>query len=214
MSAPPFLPRAALRLGFLGLAPLAICALVSLSHYAATARLGNIGFSLYAATLLAFLGGVRCGFELMRAPNAPKASRLLFSALPGLGGWALALFVLVGSAGAGGFLGVRRFVRRAICVGPSQRRRRRRARLVPVAAPRAHWRLNACVSADPAGERSAMDQISMNTSIEIGVASSAVRRGMAWARCSVSACLSNARQVAKRACTAKCARDPIIRVTT
>lgn len=94
MSAPPFLPRAALRLGFLGLAPLAICALVSLSHYAATARLGNIGFSLYAATLLAFLGGVRCGFELMRAPNAPKASRLLFSALPGLGGWALALFVV------------------------------------------------------------------------------------------------------------------------
>jgi Protein of unknown function (DUF3429) len=91
----PLPPRAALRLGFLGLAPLAICALVSLSQYPATARLGMVGFSLYAAVLLSFLGGVRCGFELMRAPDAPNGLRLLFSALPALGGWALALFVMM-----------------------------------------------------------------------------------------------------------------------
>lgn len=90
---PPLLPRAALRLGFLGLAPLAIAALVSLSQHLATAHLAAIAFALYAAVLLSFLGGVRCGFELMRAPSAPSGLRLFFSALPGLAGWALALFV-------------------------------------------------------------------------------------------------------------------------
>lgn len=96
MSEPrPFLPRAALRLGFLGLAPLAITALVSLSQHHETALLGAIAFSLYAAVLLSFLGGVRCGFELMRAPQSPDALRLLFSALPALGGWALALLVVI-----------------------------------------------------------------------------------------------------------------------
>jgi hypothetical protein len=92
---PPPLPRAALRLGFLGLAPLAVSALVSLSQHHDTARLGVLSFSIYAAVLLSFLGGVRCGFELMRAPNAPNPLRLFFSALPSLAGWALALFVVV-----------------------------------------------------------------------------------------------------------------------
>lgn len=92
---PPFLPRAALRLGFLGLAPLAISALVSLSQHHDTARLGVLSFTVYAAVLLSFLGGVRCGFELMRAPSAPNPLRLLFSALPPLAGWALALFVII-----------------------------------------------------------------------------------------------------------------------
>lgn len=91
---PPWLPRAALRLGFLGLAPLAIAALISLSEHMTTARLGVLAFSLYGAVLLSFLGGVRCGFELMRAPQQPSALRLFFSALPGLGGWALTLFML------------------------------------------------------------------------------------------------------------------------
>ena len=91
---PPFLPRAALRLGFLGLVPLAVSALIALSAHEATARLGAIAFSLYAAVLLSFLGGVRCGFELMRAPQAPNAWRLMFSALPGLAGWVLAVFVV------------------------------------------------------------------------------------------------------------------------
>jgi hypothetical protein len=92
---PPFLPRAALRLGFLGLAPLAISALVALSPHADTAHLAAISFSIYAAALLSFLGGVRCGFELMRAPEDPNPLRLLFSALPSLAGWPLALFVTV-----------------------------------------------------------------------------------------------------------------------
>lgn len=90
---PPLLPRAAVRLGFLGLAPLAVSALVSLSRHEATAHLGAVAFALYAAVLLSFLGGVRCGFELMREPATPQALRLFYSALPGLSGWALALFV-------------------------------------------------------------------------------------------------------------------------
>jgi hypothetical protein len=97
----PLLPRAALRFGFLGLAPLAIGALVSLSQHPSTAHLGAIAFSLYAAVLLSFLGGVRCGFELMRAPDAPSGLRLLFSALPALAGWGLALFVVYVPAALG-----------------------------------------------------------------------------------------------------------------
>lgn len=98
----PFLPRTALRLGFLSLAPLAIAALVSLSRHHETAVLGALAFSIYAAVLLSFLGGVRCGFELMRAPHAPDTLRLLFSALPALAGWSLALFVVIvpGALGA------------------------------------------------------------------------------------------------------------------
>ena len=91
----PFLPRAALRLSFLGLIPLAVTALVSLSQHPSTAHVGAVSFALYAAVLLSFLGGVRCGFELMRAPQRPNGLRLLFSALPGLTGWALALFVVI-----------------------------------------------------------------------------------------------------------------------
>lgn len=91
---PPTLPRAALRLGFLGLVPLAVSALISLSVHETTARLGAISFSLYAAVLLSFLGGVRCGIEIMRAPDNPNGMRLLFSALPALAGWALATMVV------------------------------------------------------------------------------------------------------------------------
>jgi len=97
----PFLPRAALRFGFLGLAPLAVSALVSLSQHPNTAHLAALSFSIYAAVLLSFLGGVRCGFELMRAPQTPDALRLLFSALPALAGWALALFVVIVPAALG-----------------------------------------------------------------------------------------------------------------
>ena len=96
MAGSPFLlPRAALRLGFLGLAPLAISALVSFSQHNDTARLGALSFAIYAAVLLSFLGGIRCGIELSRAPDRPDAWRLGFSALPALGGWGLALFVLM-----------------------------------------------------------------------------------------------------------------------
>lgn len=92
---PPLLPRSALRLGFLGLAPLAISALVSLSQHPQTARIGALSFSIYAAVLLSFLGGIRCGFELMRDPSRPNPARLLYSAVPALTGWALALFVVL-----------------------------------------------------------------------------------------------------------------------
>ncbi len=56
--------------------------------------MGAISFSLYAAVLLSFLGGVRCGFEIMRAPENPNGMRLLFSALPSLAGWVLAALVV------------------------------------------------------------------------------------------------------------------------
>ncbi|WP_395644884.1 DUF3429 domain-containing protein [Terricaulis sp.] len=99
---PPLLPRAAVRLGFLGLAPLLVSALVSLSRHPDTAHLGVLSFSIYAAALLSFLGGARCGIEIMRDPAHPNPVRLLFSALPSLAGWALALFVAVvpGALGA------------------------------------------------------------------------------------------------------------------
>ena len=88
------MPRTAIRLGFLGLAPLAISALVSLSRHEGTALLGGVSFAIYAAAMLSFLGGVRCGFELIRAPEAPNGLRLMFSALPALSGWLLALLVI------------------------------------------------------------------------------------------------------------------------
>ena len=68
---------------------------MSLSQHHDTAHLAAVAFALYAAVLLSFLGGVRCGFELMREPRTPDARRLFFSALPGLAGWALALFVVL-----------------------------------------------------------------------------------------------------------------------
>jgi len=92
---PPFLPRAALRLGFLGLVPLAVSALVTLARDPDTSYFASIAFSLYAAVLLSFLGGVRCGIEIMRAPQTPDPRRLFFSALPGIAGWLLAIFVVI-----------------------------------------------------------------------------------------------------------------------
>jgi hypothetical protein len=97
----PFLPRAALRLGFLGLVPLAVSALVTLSQDHDTAYISAIAFSLYAAVLLSFLGGVRCGIEIMRAPQTPHPPRLFYSAVPGLAGWFVAIFVVLVPAGVG-----------------------------------------------------------------------------------------------------------------
>lgn len=107
---PPLLPRAAVRLGFIALVPLAVSALVSLyAGHPGTAHFGVVSFATYAACLLSFLGGVRCGMEIMRAPDAPNALRLLFSALPSLAGWLLALFVIIEPAAIGaaaGFAGL------------------------------------------------------------------------------------------------------------
>jgi len=55
--------------------------------------MGAVAFAIYAACLLSFLGGVRCGFELMRAPHAPNGLRLAFSAAPTLAGWILAMLI-------------------------------------------------------------------------------------------------------------------------
>lgn len=98
---PPLLPRVAVRLGFLSLAPLLLSAFVCLSPDSGSARIGALSFSIYAAALLSFLGGVRCGIEIMRAPSAPSALRLFFSALPALGGWALALLVVLAPTATG-----------------------------------------------------------------------------------------------------------------
>jgi hypothetical protein len=99
---PPIFPRAAVRLGFLSIAPLLIAGLVGLSRDVNVARIAMQGFAIYAAVLLSFLGGIRCGFELMRAPQEPSALRLFFSALPALAGWALALLIVAipGALGA------------------------------------------------------------------------------------------------------------------
>jgi Protein of unknown function (DUF3429) len=88
-------PRTAIRLGFLSLMPLLVCGLVSLAPQYEAARVGALAFTLYAAALLSFLGGIRCGAEIMRAPDAPNGWRLSFSALPALSGWALALFIVL-----------------------------------------------------------------------------------------------------------------------
>ncbi|MES1199193.1 MAG: DUF3429 domain-containing protein [Pseudomonadota bacterium] len=99
---PPSLPpRAALRMGFLGLGPLLFSGFVCLASNPDIARFGALSFSIYAAALLSFLGGVRCGIEIMREPDAPKELRLLFSALPALAGWALALFVVLAENASG-----------------------------------------------------------------------------------------------------------------
>ncbi len=107
---PPPVPRAALRLGFLALAPMAISALVSLyAGHPGTAHFGIVAFAVYCAALLSFLGGVRCGMEIQRAPDKPSPLRLAFSALPALAGWVLALFVLLipgAIAAAAGFAGL------------------------------------------------------------------------------------------------------------
>lgn len=92
---PPLFPRAALRLGFLSLAPLAACGLIALTGDDAVAQAGALGFAIYAACLLSFLGGVRCGMEIMRAPDTPDPVRLALSAIPSIAGWLLALFVVM-----------------------------------------------------------------------------------------------------------------------
>jgi len=102
MAPPPvLLPRVVVRLGFLGLVPLLLSGFVCLSPDMGAAHVGVLSFSIYAAALLSFLGGVRCGIEITREPMLPNGLRLLFSALPALGGWALTLFVVLVPTAAG-----------------------------------------------------------------------------------------------------------------
>jgi len=75
------------------LAPLLGASLLLLSNDAALARAALISFSIYAAAMLSFLGGVRWGFEIARDPERPNAARLAYATLPSIGGWLLALSV-------------------------------------------------------------------------------------------------------------------------
>ena len=101
MNMPPLLPRAAVRLGFLGLAPLVVSGLVTLSGEREVAHIAVLSFAIYAAALLSFLGGVRCGIEIARDPHSPNPLRLLYSAAPALAGWALTLFIVLTPIAAG-----------------------------------------------------------------------------------------------------------------
>jgi hypothetical protein len=85
------IPPSALWLGLAGLIPFYASAFGAGAPNAGFARLCLIGFSIYAAVILSFLGGARWGLELARAPNAPSLRRLCFSVAPSIGGWAVAI---------------------------------------------------------------------------------------------------------------------------
>ena len=91
---PPPIPSAPLWIGFAALVPLLGAALVMLSHDPALAHAALISFCIYAAAMLSFLGGVRWGLEIARAPEAPNANRLIYATAPSLGGWVLAFAVV------------------------------------------------------------------------------------------------------------------------
>ena len=76
------------------LVPLLGAALLLLSTDPMLARTALSAFCIYAAAMLSFLGGVRWGFEISRAPERPNAARLVYATAPTLGGWALALCVV------------------------------------------------------------------------------------------------------------------------
>ncbi|MES1200808.1 MAG: DUF3429 domain-containing protein [Pseudomonadota bacterium] len=102
MAQPPtLLPRIVVRLGFLSLAPLLLSGFLCLSPDMVAAHVGVLSFSIYASVLLSFLGGVRCGIEIARAPMSPDGLRLAYSAAPAIAGWMLALFVVLVPIAAG-----------------------------------------------------------------------------------------------------------------
>jgi hypothetical protein len=90
------IPSIALQLGLGGLIPFYASAFATLTEDAGLSRLGFTAFSIYAAAILSFLGGVRWGAEMLRAPDRPSAARLVFSVLPAIAGWALALYAITG----------------------------------------------------------------------------------------------------------------------
>ncbi|HVY02077.1 MAG TPA: DUF3429 domain-containing protein [Caulobacterales bacterium] len=90
---PTPIPSAPLWIGFAALAPLIGAALLAMSSDPETARAALVSFGIYAAAMLSFLGGVRWGLEIARAPNAPNAARLAYATAPSIGGWILAYTV-------------------------------------------------------------------------------------------------------------------------
>ncbi len=91
---PTLIPSGPLWLGLGGLVPFYGAGLAMFAPDGEIARLAFAAFALYAASILSFLGGVRWGLEMVRAPDAPSAARLAYSVLPALAGWALAFVVI------------------------------------------------------------------------------------------------------------------------
>jgi hypothetical protein len=92
------IPSVPLTLGLLGLIPFACSIVLILADNALLSRIGLTSFVIYAAAILSFLGGVRWGLEMARDSDRPDTLRLIFSVLPSIGGWALAVWALEGPA--------------------------------------------------------------------------------------------------------------------
>lgn len=90
------IPRPALGLGLVGLVPFYALGALSLVPHPTFSRWGLVGFAVYAAVILSFLGGARWGLELARAPDRPSPTVLVLSVVPSLVGWALAMAALLG----------------------------------------------------------------------------------------------------------------------
>lgn len=98
---PTPIPSAPLWLGFAALVPLIGAALGLMAYDPAFAHAALISFCIYAAAMLSFLGGVRWGLEIARAPSSPNAARLAYATAPSLAGWVLALLVATDTRVAG-----------------------------------------------------------------------------------------------------------------
>ena len=90
------IPPIALVLGGFGLLPFYGLGGLSLAPDPTFSRWGLVGFAIYAAVILSFLGGARWGLELARAPDSPQATVLGLSVAPSIIGWALAMATLLG----------------------------------------------------------------------------------------------------------------------
>lgn len=90
----PTIPSAPLWLGLSGLIPFYAAGLLMLARNDALTHLATVAFAVYGAAILSFLGGVRWGLEIARAPDAPDPRRLVFSVIPSLAGWAAAAIMI------------------------------------------------------------------------------------------------------------------------
>jgi hypothetical protein len=91
----PPIPSPALWLGLAGLLPFYGAGLAMLARDSVVANFAFVAFAIYAAAILSFLGGVRWGLEIARAPQAPSTARLIYSVLPSLAGWITAAIAVI-----------------------------------------------------------------------------------------------------------------------
>lgn len=87
MPASPRVPRGVWPLAASGLIPFAVCDAIVLFGPAARHEQAVAVFVAYAALTLSFLGGIRWGAELVRAPDAPSLQQLALGAAPSLVAW-------------------------------------------------------------------------------------------------------------------------------